>query len=247
MTTFTLTKTLSQLAHRLVGVGAVIGLCTLATVGATATAARAAEEVSELSVSLSNSVGEVAPDASLDYVAELQNLGSAPVEVHLIVAVPQFSEIETAADASVDGRTATWTLTVEPGTPVSVTTSVQIMQIPAEALWADATANVFVGDSENPVVAATDIDPVTETEVARAEAQKAAEATLAQSLAGDNGREPAAWLLPVLVGGAFMAAALIGAALVLTVRNRRRTATPGATAAGSPRRTARADADSRTV
>jgi len=249
MKTFTLTHPFSRLARRFVGVTAVIGLCAVTMLGAAASDARAAETPPDLSVSLSNAVDEVAPEKSLDYVAVVQNLGSAAAELRVVVTVPEFMEIATAADATVEGHTATWTVTVEPGAPASVTASVHVGTIPAQALWADATANVVVGDSPEPVVAVTDIDPVAGTDVARADAQKAGEKALAERLAADAAAAaaadgaPAGWLVPVLIGGVLAVVALIVAALVLKSRSRRRAVSVDGAAPTSLRRAARTDAD----
>jgi hypothetical protein len=243
MMTSTPTNTLSRLGRRLSGATAAIALCAVAVLGAAASPARAAEDAPALSVSFANSVDEVAPESTLDYVAVVENLGSTAVELRVLVTVPDLVEIVTATDAAVEGHTATWTLTVEPGTPASVTTSVHVGTIPAESLWLDASAQVMVGDSTNPVVASADIDPVAGTELARSDAQKVAEEALTKRLARDAAQAsgaPAGWLIPVLIGGAVAAVALTVAALVLKSRGRRRAAKLEAARPRSPRRAANA-------
>ncbi|GAA3881740.1 hypothetical protein GCM10022381_24980 [Leifsonia kafniensis] len=222
-----LTRTVGRAVGRAAGMGAAIGLLAVAVVGVAASPVQAAEALPELSVSLSNSSEEAAPESDLNYVAVVENLGSAAAELRVVVTVPDFAEIVSATDATVEGHTASWTVTVEPGAPVSVTTSVHIGTIAADVLWANATAGVFSGDSTDAVVATADVDPVAGTEAVRADVKKAAEKALAEHLASEGGNSlfgSAGYLIPVLIGGSVAVVLLIVAALILKSRSRRRAA-----------------------
>ncbi|NYJ20631.1 hypothetical protein [Glaciibacter psychrotolerans] len=178
-----------------------------------------------MSVSITNSVAEATADSTMDYVTVLENSGPEPVDLRLVVTVPGYATIAAAPDATIDEHSATWAVTVEPGAPQTMTTSAVLTSIPAETLWVNVTADVFVEESQSAVIGSAAVTPVVGTEKARADAATASEQHFAAEAAatGVSGffASPTTVIAVIIVAGV-LAIALTVASILLRRMNRER-------------------------
>lgn len=180
-----------------------------------------------LSVTISNDADEVSSDSAVGYRAAVENAGAEAVELRLVLTVPGFAQIADVAGAVVDGGTASWPVTVEPGAVAAADIVVEIGEIPADALWVSAQLEVFEPGSDIALIAAADVDPVAGAEGARAQAALDTERALAHQSQAEGGQQngwPGGAPSPLdlmLAGGALAAVALFLASLLLRRRARR--------------------------
>jgi len=174
-------------------------------------------------VSLSNDSDEVSPTSTVNYRTTLDNAGAAPIDVQVVLTVPEFAAITEAAGAEISALTASWPVTVEPGKSVSLDAAVKVGKIPEDILWMNAAIVVSAPDSTTVIIGSADVDPVVGTENARAQDAEEVKAALSGKAAttGSGWAWSGGALTPLailMIVGSVGAIALFAAALVLQRR-----------------------------
>jgi hypothetical protein len=114
----------------------------------------------ELSISLSDGVGEVHSAMDVTYAAKVTNGGGAKVAGRLEIAVPGYVKLKKGGGGKVSKQTATWTVTVPAGKTVSRSVRAHIGDITKGEVRVTALASVFQGRSDVPLIRTADADRI---------------------------------------------------------------------------------------
>jgi hypothetical protein len=138
----------------------IVGLL-LATVWAAGPAA-AAEAVAPpgLSVSIRSGSSEVRAGDRLEYTATVRNSGTSPVDGRLLITVPAYLRVASAAGATRSGLDTSWIVTVPAGGSVKKKLVGVLDDIPKGELRVTTLVGLYIGDATQPAIRSAEADTI---------------------------------------------------------------------------------------